>query len=65
MSGLYRKGVSCFNELRQKLVYLVIRDVPEDYQSCEFDCRELNCSTGDWEKCERRLHLAAEIQKQA
>ena len=42
MTELYRKGVSCFNRLGKRLAYLVIRDVPEEYQSCDFDCRELH-----------------------
>ena len=65
MSGFYEKGVSCFNRLGKRLAYLVIRDVPEEYQSCEFDCRELHCSTGDWENCQKRLRLAVNTRKQA
>lgn len=63
MSGLYRKGVSYLHGLRKRLRNLVIRDVPEDYQSCEFDCREVHCSVGNWEECEKRLHFRTQTQK--
>jgi len=35
-----------------------IGDVPEDVSLCEFDCRKVQCTQGDWEACERRLNRA-------
>jgi hypothetical protein len=37
----------------------VVTEVPEDDALCEFDCRKQQCSEGEWESCERRLHHAA------
>lgn len=34
-------------------------DVPEGDALCEFDCRKLQCSVGEWEVCERRLQRAS------
>lgn len=36
----------------------VIQDMPDDIGICEFDCRRLQCSQGEWEICERRLNRA-------
>jgi len=63
MSKSYEKGVSNFYKLWQRLRNKVIQDVPEDIQLCEFDCHKLECSMGDWEKCERRLRSIAQTQK--
>jgi hypothetical protein len=37
----------------------VIGEVPEDDAPCEYDCRKLQCTEGEWETCERRLQRAA------
>ena len=37
----------------------VIGEVPEDSALCEYDCRKLQCTEGEWETCERRLQRAA------
>ena len=44
-----------WNWLRQQFV----DDVPEGDALCEFDCRKLQCTEGEWEVCDRRLHRAA------
>jgi hypothetical protein len=36
-----------------------VDDVPQGDALCEFDCRKPQCTTGEWEVCERRLHRAA------
>jgi len=65
MSGSYGKEVSYLYRLRQWFSDHVIQEVPEDYQFCEFDCRELECSMGDWEKCERRLGSKVQAQEKS
>jgi hypothetical protein len=37
----------------------VVHDVPEDSALCVFDCRKGQCTLGEWEACDRRLHKAA------
>jgi len=37
----------------------IVQDLPEDIVLCEFDCRKEQCTMGEWERCERRLHKAA------
>ena len=44
-----------FARLWQWIVNGLVRDVPEDIQWCEFDCRKLECRQGEWGKCENRL----------
>jgi hypothetical protein len=63
MSGLCRKAVNYFYRVWKGFAGLVVRDVPDEFQSCEFDCRKVNCSMGDWDKCEMRLRHVAQIRK--
>jgi hypothetical protein len=48
--------------LLRRLVDLVlsriIQEVPEGIRICEYDCRRVQCSQGEWETCERRLNHA-------
>jgi hypothetical protein len=37
----------------------IIQPVPEETAVCEFDCRKLDCSMGEWESCDRRINHAA------
>jgi hypothetical protein len=37
----------------------IVGEVPEQDAICEFDCPRLQCTEGDWDGCERRLHRAA------
>ena len=37
----------------------LVEDVPEDIELCEFDCHKLQCRTGDWANCKRRLEYLA------
>lgn len=37
----------------------LVGDVPEDIAICAMDCRKGQCTLGEWEKCERRLHKGA------
>lgn len=41
----------------------LVQDVPGDIAVCEFDCRKLQCTMGEWETCERRLEKAAQQAK--
>jgi len=38
-----------------------IREVPEEFALCEFDCRKLQCLEGEWDTCERRLSHASGV----
>ena len=39
-----------------------IREVPEEFALCEFDCRKLQCLEGQWATCDRRLsHASGEL----
>ena len=59
MSEPRGKGVSCFYRLWQWLRNQIAQSVPEDYQFCEFECRESQCTMDDWEKCDKRLRYKA------
>ncbi|MGF1569813.1 MAG: hypothetical protein ACFCVD_17385 [Nodosilinea sp.] len=48
--------------LWQKLKPLVVAEVPADSAACEFDCRELDCSSEDWQNCPQRIQKAAAIK---
>ena len=37
----------------------LIGEVPEGDALCEYDCRKLQCTEGEWETCSRRLGRAA------
>lgn len=37
----------------------LIGEVPEGDALCEFDCRKLQCTEGEWETCQRRMQRAA------
>ena len=37
----------------------IICEVPGDIYLCEYDCRRLQCTAGEWATCERRLGAAA------
>ena len=32
----------------------IIEDIPCEIAVCEFDCRKTQCSSAEWETCERR-----------
>jgi hypothetical protein len=37
----------------------IVADVPDNIALCEFSCRKLQCSMGEWANCERRIRNAA------
>jgi hypothetical protein len=37
----------------------VVGDVPAGDALCEFDCRNRECTQGDWENCDRRRQRGA------
>jgi hypothetical protein len=39
--------------------YHIAGDVPEDIELCAMDCDKDQCTTSEWEVCERRLQKAA------
>ncbi len=63
MSESDGKASGSFYRLWQRFKDKVIQEAPEDIQLCEFDCHELECAMGDWEKCERRLRSLAQPRK--
>jgi hypothetical protein len=63
MSGSYENRFSNFHRLWQRFKNKVIQDAPEDVQLCEFNCKKLQCTMGDWEHCEKRLRSIAQIQE--
>jgi len=36
----------------------LVDDVPDDLAICEFDCRKLRCTQGEWATCDRRITRA-------
>lgn len=36
----------------------IVQDVPINSALCAYDCRKGQCSSGEWETCERRLSQA-------
>jgi hypothetical protein len=59
------KGVGYINRLWLRLKNKIVEEAPEEYRWCEFDCEKLQCSMGDWENCETRLHSKAQTQEQS
>ena len=50
------------NPLRRawrSLMDMVVQDVPNENEACEFECRTLECTFGEWKTCESRLRTAA------
>ena len=41
------------------LMEQLVQDVPEELAVCEFECRKLECTQGEWEVCDRRLRRPA------
>ena len=37
----------------------IVQEPPEDSALCAMDCHKEQCTLGEWEVCERRLHRAA------
>ena len=65
MHGSNRKEASRFSRLWQWLKNKIVQEVPEDDGWCEFDCKKLQCSMGDWENCENRLRSQVQSQQQS
>ena len=40
-----------------------VADVPDDIACCEFKCRVLQCTQGQWESCENRLRYMAMVEE--
>ena len=38
----------------------LVQEVPQEDALCEFDCRKLQCTQGEWETCDRRIRRAAD-----
>jgi len=52
------RSQSWFGKLWKRLGSGVVQDVPPRLEECEI-CREVECSQGRWESCERRLATEA------
>lgn len=49
--------------LGKKLRNFFSLEVPADLAACEFDCRELECPTKDFQTCPQRLQKAEVLKK--
>ena len=48
--------------LWERLKNLFSMEVPPSLEACEFDCRETECSSQDFEECPRRKQRAEALQ---
>lgn len=48
--------------LRKWFRIRLVADVPEGMAACEFNCRRLECTHGEWETCPRRLSGGAYLK---
>ncbi len=55
MTKVRPKELGLLNRVWQWVKDQWIREVPEEFALCEFDCRKLQCLEGEWDTCERRL----------
>lgn len=47
--------------LQQWWHHYIFQEVPAADSACEFECRRLSCSQGEWETCEfRRQHMPSQ-----
>jgi hypothetical protein len=44
-----------FSRIRLWAQGQLAEEVPPEMERCEFDCRNLECTLGQWETCESRL----------
>lgn len=42
------------HRMRRWVGGFLVSDVPHEVAACEFECREHECSHGQWETCENR-----------
>jgi hypothetical protein len=47
--------MTSFRRLWKWIKDQVVQTVPEKDAVCEFECRKLQCTGGEWEICQRRL----------
>lgn len=59
MNDAFSRTKAALIRLGQRVKSEVVRDVPEDIALCEFDCRRMRCTIGQWATCERRLQKCA------
>ncbi len=52
------------HRIKRWLQNQLIQEVPEDIAFCEFGCRKLQCSMGEWENCERRQRFQRALSLQ-
>jgi hypothetical protein len=41
-----------------RLLKMLVQDVPEELSVCEFDCPRIHCYVSDWTACELRYPVA-------
>ena len=51
--------------LWERLRNLFSMEVPAELEACEFDCRETQCSSEDFEQCPRRKQRAEDIKRRS
>jgi hypothetical protein len=55
MADLPKTKVGLFARMRHWVQGQLIEEVPPEMERCEFDCRNLECTLGEWKTCENRL----------
>lgn len=55
MSDSREVKVGLIARMRQWVSGTLVEEVPPEMERCEFDCRDLKCTLGQWETCESRL----------
>jgi hypothetical protein len=56
VNELRREAAQANLLLRNWVTDQIIQDVPGNIEVCEFACRKSQCTQGEWETCDRRLH---------
>jgi hypothetical protein len=53
------KSKGPLNRLWEWIIDRISQEVPNQIALCEYDCRNLHCTLGEWEACQGRLHKSA------
>ena len=53
---LQREAAKANLRLRGWVTDQIIQDIPSSIEVCEFNCRKSQCTLGEWETCDHRLH---------
>jgi hypothetical protein len=55
MSDEGREKGNLISRIRRWIRDEIVQEVPPEMSACEFDCRHLECTQGEWETCKNRL----------